>query len=258
MRSVLIMIIILNCIACKPGSGTGLIPDSEISDSDLLSRIQSEVFTPICSQCHFGQQAPAGLRLDSAELSYEHLVNIPADGNSQYQRVVPYDAANSYLWLKITGSPIAGQRMPLGQAPLPHEQIQLVEDWIDQGAQPAQPATTVVSKISVTRTSAAVTVDIWFSGLIDVYSFDDIRGSLYLLSEDMPPELIKDLYILDHIDYIRSNHIGITITVPARNEYSRYLLSLDSTLEHIPLDIYGALIDMDNDGNSGGKLDVIL
>ncbi len=49
------------------------------------------------------------------------------------KRVVIGDANASGLVKKLEGS--CGNRMPLGSGPLPVDQIRLIRDWIDQGAQ---------------------------------------------------------------------------------------------------------------------------
>ena len=52
-------------------------------------------------------------------------------------RVDPGRPDNSFLLIKLVGPPLgAGSRMPLLGDPLDAGQIQLVADWILQGAQP--------------------------------------------------------------------------------------------------------------------------
>ncbi|MCS6858123.1 MAG: hypothetical protein N2515_02125 [Deltaproteobacteria bacterium] len=49
--------------------------------------------------------------------------------------VVPDDPDSSYLIRKLQGGPmICNNRMPLGRAPLPPEEIDLIREWIRQGA----------------------------------------------------------------------------------------------------------------------------
>ena len=52
----------------------------------------------------------------------------------QLARVQPGDVANSYLYRKIVGSGITGDRMPQGGPYLNDVQIKLVRDWIRRGA----------------------------------------------------------------------------------------------------------------------------
>ena len=50
------------------------------------------------------------------------------------KRVAPGDPTNSYLYRKITGVGITGDRMPQGGPYLSDAQIALVRDWIRRGA----------------------------------------------------------------------------------------------------------------------------
>ena len=49
-------------------------------------------------------------------------------------RVAPGDPAGSYLYRKIVGSGITGDRMPQAQTPLSEAKLSLVRDWIRRGA----------------------------------------------------------------------------------------------------------------------------
>lgn len=48
--------------------------------------------------------------------------------------VVPGNSAQSLLVRKISANPPFGDRMPFGGFPLPDSLVQIVKDWIDQGA----------------------------------------------------------------------------------------------------------------------------
>jgi hypothetical protein len=100
-----------------------------------FTRVQSEVFTPSCATlaCHdpLGQQSQMVL---TAGRAYANIVGVSSVEMPQLQRVMPGDPANSYLYRKITGAGITGDRMPLNQPPLSDAQIALVRDWIRRGA----------------------------------------------------------------------------------------------------------------------------
>jgi hypothetical protein len=100
-----------------------------------FTRVQSEVFTPNCTTiaCHdpLGQQS--GMVL-IASRAYANTVGVTSVEMPSLQRVAPNDPANSYLYRKITGAGITGDRMPLQQPPLSDEKIALVRDWIRRGA----------------------------------------------------------------------------------------------------------------------------
>jgi hypothetical protein len=96
--------------------------------------IQDNVFTPICSPCHIGAGAPKGLILDAAH-SYSLLVGVPSAEVPSLNRVKPGDPNNSYIILKLTGAPgIVGGQMPLDETPLSQSTIDVIRQWITNGA----------------------------------------------------------------------------------------------------------------------------
>lgn len=100
-----------------------------------FTRVQNEIFTPTCATiaCHdpLGQQSQMVL---TAGRAYSNTVGVSSVEMPQLQRVAPNDPANSYLYRKITGAGITGDRMPLNKPPLSDAQIALVRDWIRRGA----------------------------------------------------------------------------------------------------------------------------
>jgi hypothetical protein len=114
-------------------------PPLEVGDAPTFTDIQATIFNTSCafSQCHAGSNPPPppqGLNL-SAGQAYANLVGVPSQEQPSLNRIEPGDPDNSYLYLKITGDPsISGQRMPLTGGPLSDAQIQLVRDWILDGA----------------------------------------------------------------------------------------------------------------------------
>jgi hypothetical protein len=96
--------------------------------------IQQNVFTPICTQCHIGAGAPLGLRLDEAS-SYAMLVNTPSVEVASLLRVKPGNPDASYLIQKLQGTAAVGSRMPLNNPPLPQATIDVIRQWITDGAQ---------------------------------------------------------------------------------------------------------------------------
>ena len=95
--------------------------------------IQNNVFTPICTQCHAGANAPLGLRLDAAN-SYALLVGVASEEVPTLQRVKVGDPNASYLVQKISGTAAVGGRMPLGGPYLPQSTIDAIVQWITNGA----------------------------------------------------------------------------------------------------------------------------
>lgn len=174
---------------CVAGDGEGLdqngepirnIPGGEIPSDDkeptpqdppkddtvTLTTLQDLVLSPICAQCHFGSNPPAGLRMDSLDASVSNLIGVAATLNPTFKRVEPGDAENSFLFLKIIGDPIAGNRMPLGQPALSTETVELFRKWIDEGAATSK-STPVVSSINLDKNSSGTKLTVNFSGPIE-------------------------------------------------------------------------------------------
>ena len=86
-----------------------------------------------CATCHTTGSS-GGLKLDPADLAYTSLVNhgVGAAACASQVRVIPGDAANSYLIAKLRNAPgICGLAMPRNRPPLPEEEIQAIEAWIN-------------------------------------------------------------------------------------------------------------------------------
>jgi uncharacterized protein (TIGR03118 family) len=104
-----------------------------------LSDIQTLVFTPKCSGCHNGSNAPGGALPGSQDLraghSFASLVNVASQEQPALMRVKPGDPANSYLIQKLEGAAgISGSQMPLGGPFLDQATIDKVKSWIASGA----------------------------------------------------------------------------------------------------------------------------
>jgi hypothetical protein len=126
-------------IGSSSGSGSGSGATGPFT-ADFES-IQANVFTPICSPCHSGANAPHGLMLDAAH-SYNDLVGVPSVEVPTFDRVKAGDPDNSYIILKLENSPlIAGSQMPLGETPLLPSVIDVIRQWITNGAPPASTST---------------------------------------------------------------------------------------------------------------------
>ncbi len=155
------MLIGVPLLASCGGSGTGLDENGRPGDGGSgstltpdLQSIQEHVFTPICSVCHAGATAPLGFRLDEAS-AFAMLVNAPSVEVPALRRVSPGSPDSSYLIQKLEGHAAVGGQMPLGQTPLPQATINIIRQWIANGAAPA-PATAVDA---LTRLAAVTPVE---------------------------------------------------------------------------------------------------
>lgn len=84
------------------------------------------------SQCHgSGQQGALDLRSGNSHAS---LVNVVATAENVL-RVIPGNAEDSYLVIKLEGRQTVGDQMPQSMAPLDSIDLTNVRNWIDQGAE---------------------------------------------------------------------------------------------------------------------------
>ena len=241
--------------ACTAGNGEGLdangqpIPITPPANSDF-QEIQDTVFTPICTQCHIGANAPQGLRLDAAN-SYAMLVNVASNEVGSLLRVNPGNPDQSYIVQKIQGSAAVGGRMPLGQAQLPQDRIDLIRSWIAAGA-PAPTAVASSNKLTVTSSIPAageiaapglVKLTVIFAGNVDAA----LVGNTFELRDgfDQPVALARV-----QVPSGRPNVVEITAAqaLPAGS----YQLVVRGQGPVALADEAGHVLDGDADGTAGG------
>jgi hypothetical protein len=103
-----------------------------------LGQIYNEVLGPSCSGCHSGPTSnslPSGLDLSSVANSHTALVNVPSIQRPAVDRVEPGNPDDSYLIRKLEGGPdIGGGRMPQGGPFLDQATIDMIRQWITDGA----------------------------------------------------------------------------------------------------------------------------
>jgi hypothetical protein len=237
---------VLILAACTAGNGEGLdangqpIPPVPATQSDF-QQIQDTVFTPICTQCHIGAGAPHGLRLDAAN-SYTLLVNVPSDEVPTLKRVNPGNPAESYIVQKIEGHAAVGGRMPLGQAPLPQDRIDLIRSWIASGAQPAATAPDRLTVSSVIPGARKLTVI--FAGNVDAAlaasGTFDLRDGL-----DQPVRVASVV-----VPEGRPNVVELTTT--GELAPGSYQLTVHGDGPVALADPQGHVLDGDADGTPGG------
>ena len=137
MRRLVLPILFLLCACGKlkelptePGLGS-----EPIDPTATFTRVQNEIFTPTCGAigCHDTLGHQEGQIL-TAGRAYANTVGVPSTQMPSLLRVAPNYPANSYLYRKITGAGITGDRMPQGGPYLTDAQTKLVRDWIRRGA----------------------------------------------------------------------------------------------------------------------------
>lgn len=92
------------------------------------------IFTRSCAKfgCHIPATAPFGFVLEQGQ-AYANLVGVTSVEDPTLTRVEPGRSDLSYIVRKLEGTGL-GERMPLGGPYLPDVEIQLIKDWIDEGA----------------------------------------------------------------------------------------------------------------------------
>jgi hypothetical protein len=113
--------------------------------------IQDNLFTPICTRCHIGASAPQGLQLD-ADHSYALLVGVPSTEQPSVLRVEAGDPDSSYIVRKLQGSSgISGERMPLGGPYLDQSTIDVIRQWITNGASKTATAMSIETAVKAVQ-----------------------------------------------------------------------------------------------------------
>ena len=220
------------------GGGGTLTPD--------FASIQANVFTPICTQCHVGANAPQGLRLDSAN-SYGALVGVASSEQPGLLRVKPGDAAASYLIQKLEGKAAVGARMPLGQPALPSATILVIRTWIASGASSgtlARTKTLAVQTVSVAVTEVAMAM----TQPVDASLVNATTVTLQRL--DTPSG--EPATVAARLAVSPVNDSLIVMTPHEALASGRYRLTLRGTGAAALADWNAAVIDGNGDGTPGG------
>lgn len=270
---ILLLLVLLLLSGCGAGDGSNLDEngqafnssdntndDSGDGDSDddgsdkiqpTLASLQAQVFTPICSVCHIGANAPFGLELDTLEHSANNLINVIAGGNASFKRVEPGNKDNSYLYLKVIGEPQAGSRMPLGQSPLSDEAIAAIGAWIEAGADIAS------NDVSASQAPLFVTE------IVQTADNDDAIAVTINFSVDVDPNtllaeqilLTKNSQLLSiPYDISWQNARMLTININKPIDFEEIMITLNQTSIGTITGKNGQQLDGDRDGWPGGEL----
>lgn len=96
--------------------------------------VQREIFTPRCANaaCHGGDTPQLDLDLSEGK-AWSNIVNVDARAVDGAVRVVPGNPDESLLFQLLEGPVASVRRMPVG-FPLEPHQIDMVRQWIEDGA----------------------------------------------------------------------------------------------------------------------------
>jgi hypothetical protein len=128
----IIVFLLMMGLACSKSKNPTEPPPTVKEDPSFSADIQP-IFTARCalSGCH-NATAQGGMNLSDGK-AYGNIVNIASTQDNTKKRVLPNDADNSYLVMKIEGKQTVGTRMPQGGT-LSDDDIQLIKNWINKGA----------------------------------------------------------------------------------------------------------------------------
>src|SRR6266853_1583439 len=142
------------------------------------------------------QRAAARLRRRDPAHSYALLVGVPSNEEPGLLRVHPGVPDSSYIVLKLEGSSaILGAQMPFGGPPLPQSTIDVIRQWISDGAASGRMAGAAAARFAVVATfpeDQAVVVPpvarivVAFSHELDASLINDTTLHLERLGSDAP------------------------------------------------------------------------
>ena len=118
----------------NPDNGGSNGEDRVIVGDPSFAGVVQEIFNRrgcAASSCH-GSFEAAGLNLTAGN-AYANLVNVTAT-QAAVARVIPGNANESYLVVKLEGRQTVGQQMPLGGSALDNIDLTNIKNWINQGA----------------------------------------------------------------------------------------------------------------------------
>ncbi len=256
------------CKQIDLGFGDSLGDDTTDLDP-TLQNLQEEVFTPFCADCHSssGSASNLELRLDSEQNSYDTLVGDDREGVESEQNslrlVDPGNPDISYIvWKVENNSNIEGDRMPLNGGRLSTGRINLLRDWISDGAPRfSGSSSNLAAKVSNAdanlTASDTVTFSLHFSHPLDEYSLDS-ETILVSVKVDGEFQLLDDEYY--RLAVLDSKNVEIDVETyavlddetaqPADIEAIRLVIN-DASIAAV-MDQNGYLLDGDNDNEQGG------
>jgi hypothetical protein len=249
--------------ACA-GNGEGLDENGRPAEgaTDTLtaefSSIQRHVFTPACTGCHSGAQAPLGLRLDEGA-SFAMLVGTPSVEVPSLNRVQPGNPDASYLIRKLEGTATVGARMPLNAPPLPAETIVVIRQWISNGAMPpvatgnpssSQPTLEAIWPMTETTLTAAPS-EIVLAAKSELDTTLLTAGTVTL--QRVSDESASAVPVSIGVRSLSPTTIAITVA-PSQWRPGLYELRVSGSAPLALADLDGRAIDGDADGVAGGDL----
>lgn len=130
----------VGCTAWEPDLGPPMQATCASGDSDPQRTVsfKKDIYQPVfavhCLPCHDPQGGmPAGFTNGGLDLT--SWAGLRAGGTTAGSKtVVAGDPCGSALLTKLRGSGLQGSRMPIGAPPLSEATVQVIHDWIAEGA----------------------------------------------------------------------------------------------------------------------------
>lgn len=128
-----IALLLIGCASDDSPTNSGGTNRQIVANPSFATHIQEIFDRRGCSgtNCH-GAALSAGMDL-RAGASYANLVNVDATSES-FKRVLPGNAQDSYIIIKLEGRQTVGSQMPLIGPALDSIDLQNIKNWINQGA----------------------------------------------------------------------------------------------------------------------------
>ena len=125
-------------------SGTGGAGAQAATKLSFATDVYERVIRARCGQCHSDEPSFGGLAMfPGATTAYNHLVGVPSGSEAGYLcrssgllRVQPGAPEQSLLYLKLTTPPCGSKMPPAAFGQVSAEQVEMVRQWIAQGAAP--------------------------------------------------------------------------------------------------------------------------
>ncbi len=97
------------------------------SEKRTYAKDVAPIIATYCLPCHLAEnENPSGLALDS----YEFMLK----GGKEGVPVVAGKPEESFLYTKLTDDPPFGKQMPRGKKKMTQEEIDVIKEWIAEGA----------------------------------------------------------------------------------------------------------------------------
>jgi hypothetical protein len=249
------------CALTACGSGDGFVGSGGVVGplAPNFGSIQANVFDQYCEHCHSGANAPVGLRLDAAN-SYASLVGVPSVERPNLMRVAPGDANGSFIIQKLEGTAGVGERMPAGLPALPQDDINVIRQWIGDGALPSASSTGPirVTALSPERSSMESALPSSITVAFDrELNAPSVNSASFKLTRGGADGLLGTR---DDVEITPAS-----VTVPSANPRSAvmdltgvpsvlddYVITLSGTGGAAILDLSGNALDGEGDGIAGG------